>query len=191
MSLSDLALLGSFVSGMAVVVSFVFLALQIRQSNANQRSLMRQARTAQFIEIYMKLSEPYLSDLMVRSEKSDAEMTPVEIQSYFRIWGAWFRQFENNYHQFKAGMLDAASWDVDVANLRYLLSSPGVRTAWRTERLIMGGGAYRQFVDDLMASTPSTAEHYDYAKIWKKRFDEEELRARGGTMTPHPSTSSG
>lgn len=39
MSLSDLASIGSFVRGLAVVVSFGFLSLQIRQSNGNQRSV--------------------------------------------------------------------------------------------------------------------------------------------------------
>ena len=37
MSLSDLASIGSFVGGAAVVVSFLFLGLQIRQGNRNQR----------------------------------------------------------------------------------------------------------------------------------------------------------
>jgi hypothetical protein len=178
MSLSDLASLGSLVSGLAVVVSFVFLALQIRQSNANQRSLMQQARTAQMMAIYMKMSEPYLSELQVRAEKPDGQWDPVAIQSYFRIWGAWFRQYENNYLQFKAGTLDPASWAGDVATIRYLLSSPAVRTAWRTERLMIGSGQFRDVIDDLMASTPPTVEHYDYAKVWKKRFEEEELHAQ-------------
>jgi len=45
MSLSDLAAVGSFISGIAVFLSFIFLALQLRQANRNQRSLMQQART--------------------------------------------------------------------------------------------------------------------------------------------------
>jgi hypothetical protein len=46
MSLSDLASLGSFVSGIAVVLSFVFLAMQIRQSARNQRATIHNERTA-------------------------------------------------------------------------------------------------------------------------------------------------
>jgi hypothetical protein len=181
MSLSDLASLGSFVSGLAVLASLGFLYFQmrqmteqVRQSERNQRSLMRQARTAQMVDIYLKFSEPYASELMVRSETVDAQWEPAAIQSYLRLWGAWFRQFENNYHQFKSLTLDAASWDVDLATMRYLLSSPAVRTAWRTERLIIGGGEFRDLVDGLMAHAAPTVEHYDYARIWKKRLEEEE-----------------
>ena len=41
MSLADLA---SLASSIAVLVSLLFLALQVRQSNRNQRSLMQQGR---------------------------------------------------------------------------------------------------------------------------------------------------
>ena len=44
MSLSDLAALGSFISGVAVVVTLVFLLVQMRQTNRNQKSLMQQGR---------------------------------------------------------------------------------------------------------------------------------------------------
>ncbi len=51
MTLSDLASLGSFVSGAAVLISLVFLYFQIRQVNAqvrqaerNQRALLQQGR---------------------------------------------------------------------------------------------------------------------------------------------------
>ena len=45
MSLSDLAAIGSFVSGIAVFFSFFFLALQLRQANRDQKALMQQGRT--------------------------------------------------------------------------------------------------------------------------------------------------
>lgn len=42
MSLADLALIASLLSSVAVLVSLLFLGVQIRQSNRNQRSLMQQ-----------------------------------------------------------------------------------------------------------------------------------------------------
>ena len=47
MSLADLA---SLASSVAVVVSLLFLGLQIRQSNRNQRSLMQQGRSARNVD---------------------------------------------------------------------------------------------------------------------------------------------
>jgi hypothetical protein len=50
-SLCDLAAVGSFVSDIAAVFSFIFLALQIRQANRNQKSLMQQGRSASNVDI--------------------------------------------------------------------------------------------------------------------------------------------
>lgn len=44
MTLSDLASLGSFVSGLAVAITLVFLLLQARQNTQNLRSSVQQAR---------------------------------------------------------------------------------------------------------------------------------------------------
>jgi len=47
MSLSDLASIGSFVSGVAVVVTLALLLIQTRQANRNQKALMQQGRSAE------------------------------------------------------------------------------------------------------------------------------------------------
>jgi hypothetical protein len=60
MSLSDLASIGSFVSGFAVLVSLIFLYFQLRQIHAqvlqeekNQQAANRAVRTSRIVEILM------------------------------------------------------------------------------------------------------------------------------------------
>lgn len=173
MSLSDLASLGSFISGIAVLFSFIFLALQLRQLNLNQRSSMQQARNEKAIEIYLKMSEPQISEIAVRAYRGDNTMESQQILSFYSLWGAWFRLYENNFLQHRAGTLDAARWDTDVAAMKYLFGSPAVRSAWRSERLIIGCGAFRDVVDKLMHDTKVVAEALDYSRIWKKRLSDE------------------
>ena len=43
MTLTELASIGSFVSGMAVLVSLVYVAIQIRQAERNQQTLQGKA----------------------------------------------------------------------------------------------------------------------------------------------------
>ena len=78
MSLSDLAAVGSFLSGIAVVFSFAFLALQMRQANLNQRSLMQQGRTGRTIDVLMRLTDPILSATAVRAFRGDPAMSDAE-----------------------------------------------------------------------------------------------------------------
>src|SRR5215472_11229819 len=68
MSLSDLASLGSFVSGAAVLASLVFLFFQmrqmteqVRQTERNQRATINQERIAQYSDRLLRWSEPSLA----------------------------------------------------------------------------------------------------------------------------------
>ena len=49
MKLSDLASIGSLISSAAVLISLVYLALQIRQAERNQRALIHQGRASRMI----------------------------------------------------------------------------------------------------------------------------------------------
>ena len=77
MSLSDLASIGSFVSGVAVVVTLALLLIQTRQTNRNQKALMQQGRSARTVELLMTLSEPRQSEIIVRAEAGDL---PVRVE---------------------------------------------------------------------------------------------------------------
>ena len=153
MSLSDLAAVGSFVSGLAVVVSFTFLALQIRQSNWNQRSLMQQGRTARNVAILLKVSDPFLSETVAEAHGNCTSISPARIWSFYGFAGAVFWSYEDSFMQFKAGTLDVRSWDSDVATIRRLLASPAYRVAWKIARDGMSGG-YRDWLDSVMREVP-------------------------------------
>lgn len=60
MTLSDLASLGSFISGIAVLVSLIYLALQVRQAEKNQRAIIHQGRVEQSADRLLRLMDPEL-----------------------------------------------------------------------------------------------------------------------------------
>src|SRR5207248_11717259 len=109
MSLTDLTSLASLVSSVAVLVSLLFIGLQIRQSNRNQRSLMQQGRSARNVELLSRLSDPRLSDVMLRVAHGET-LTDTD---YFVLYGymaSVFWSYEDRFFQFHSGMLDAKSW---------------------------------------------------------------------------------
>lgn len=150
MSLTDLASIGSLVSGLAVVFSLLFLGLQVRQANRNQRSLMQQGRSARNVDLLMRVTDPKLSEILVRVFQGDETVTDAE---YFAMYGyaaAVFWSYEDCFLQFRSGMLDASSWESDVSTLKRLLSNAAYRAVWRAARDGIGGD-YREFVDRLVA----------------------------------------
>ncbi len=171
MPLSDLAAIGSFVSGVAVVVTLVFLLMQMRQTNRNQRSLMQQGRTARVSETILRCTEPFLSEAMVRGFGGDTTMEPSQIQSFLRQLSALVYNYEDSFLQHRAGTLDSPSWDTDVAALREFFSYPGFRVAWRFNRDFMSG-AFRDYVDAIMRGTRGT-NRLDLASTWTALLTEE------------------
>lgn len=149
MSLSDLAALGSFVSGLAVVFSFVFLGFQMRQANLNQRSLMQQGRTGRTIDILLRFTDQKLGSTIVRAFKGDASLSESEVFAFYGFAAAIFWSYEDSFLQFQNGTLDQKSWASDVSTLKGLLNNPAYRGVWRAARNSIGG-AYQQFVDGLM-----------------------------------------
>src|SRR6185369_7999739 len=62
MTLSDLASIGSLVSGVAVLVSLVYLSLQIRQNARHSKALIQQGRAARIADTALRLAELRESD---------------------------------------------------------------------------------------------------------------------------------
>jgi hypothetical protein len=153
MSLSDLAAIGSFVSGIAVVFSFIFLALQVRQANRNQRSIIQQARTSRNVESLHRMADQSISELLAQAETDPASLDRAEIWSLYGYGAAIYWSYEDTYMQFKTGTLHAGSWQSDLATLQRIMAFPWLRVIWRMAREGMDRG-YRDYVDSLMREIP-------------------------------------
>jgi hypothetical protein len=173
--LSDLASVGSLVSGVAVVVSLVFLALQIRQANANQKSLMQQGRSARTVDMLMKMSDPVLSETIIGAWRGDASGEPARIFAFYAFACACFWNYEDSFLQFRAKKLEASGWATDELTLRSLLRNPAYRAVWRMARNGMNAD-YRSYLDRLMQEIKA-AEPRDVAQTWTAYFAEERASA--------------
>jgi hypothetical protein len=153
MTLAELAAFGNFIGGLAVCVSFIFLALQLRQANRNQRSLMQHGRSTRTRDVFMRFGDPAVTALVLRAFEADPTLSDAEYFAFYSLAGAIFMNYEDSFRQFRAGTLDRESWESDRRTLEWLLTSPGYRAAWRALRESIGDD-YRQFLDTLMANTP-------------------------------------
>lgn len=149
MSLANLTLFASLLSSVAVLVSLIFLGIQIRQSNRNQRSLMQQGRSTRNVDLLSRLSDPKLSELLLRVFRGETAMDA----EYLVIYGymaSVFWSYEDCFLQSRAGTLDAKSWASDVITLRRLLCNPVYRAVWKAVRSGIGD-EYRAFLDEIAA----------------------------------------
>jgi hypothetical protein len=171
MTLSDLASLGSFVSGVAVVATLGFLVVQMRQANRNQRSLIQQARSDRNMGALRDIGSPHVSAAIQRFD-DDKDFTSAEANAYIRaIWSV-----EDSYLQFQAGTLDAESWESDQGTIRAMVRDPSVRAVWRIVRNF-SSGSYQRFIDEAIREA-EPIRSLNLAELWKKILEQERAKAK-------------
>ena len=156
MNLGDFSSVANLASNLAVLVSLLFLGLQVRQGNRNQRSLMQQGRTGRNVELLTRLTEPALAELMSRAVRNE-ELTDAECYQLYGYMTSVFWSYEDCFLQFRAGMLDAQSWSSDNTTLKRLLANPVYRAVWKAARGALGED-YRSFVDGLASESRPSAQ---------------------------------
>jgi hypothetical protein len=153
MSLSDLASVGSFVSGVAVLISLIYLGLQTRQNVLHTRALIQQGRSGQVgAMLGLIAADPSLAELMVRAGRdtlTDADIIRVSYWYY-----AMFINLEDQVHQHERGLIDDDRYYSTLEGARETIRSPSGRIAWK----LLGNRfnpRFRKIMDDLMLSTPA------------------------------------
>lgn len=159
MSLPDLASLGSFVSGVAVLGSLVFLYLQMRQIGAqiaqaerNQRAAIRAERTSRTTAALMAMVEPSAVDALFLGNAASEEMSATQIRQYFLYCLSRFHNAEDAYSQHAEGLLGDSAFNSMIATFRSAMSAPGFRVAWQMQK-VQFDGDFVVFMDKLQAET--------------------------------------
>ncbi len=167
MALSDLASIGTLISGVAVVISLVYLSFQIRQNTRHQRASMQQGRAARTVDILLRTAEPDMARAILHGRMAEPAMEPAELEQFLRATTAMFISFEDGYVLRRSGMLDAATIAGDDAALKnHILPWPGYRIAWEMLKAGMQPD-FRTYVDALARQTP-LASATDRLATWKK-----------------------
>jgi hypothetical protein len=164
LNLSDLASIGSFVSGIAVVISLVYLALQVRHAEKAQRALMHQARTERVVNAALTSMQADIAETVTKIVNGN-ELSPREmLQSYYYM-RVQVAVVEDALWQYDAGFLDRESLDTAVLNLQRVMLFPAVRAAWLMLRPQLAPAVRDRFDKLVAGSLP--AESWDWAADYK------------------------
>ena len=153
MSLSDLASVGSLASGMAVLVSLVYLSLQVRQSDRNQKALMNQGTVTRNSDIVIFQSQPHINVLTSRVTSGETQFTAEELGYLQLRLRTTMLTCQDTYVQYKAGLVDQITLDNGNAVLRFVLSQPVYRALWRINHAAYAPEWARE-VDKLIEGVP-------------------------------------
>ena len=159
MSLSDLASLGSFASGVAVLVSLIFLYFQlrqlgqqVRQAEKNQQSAVRQGRTAAIVEVALAWAEPDAARAVIAAAAGDG-LTDVQLSQFISLTRAVFITASDAFYQHREGLLDDVAFESSKRTAATGLRSASRRVAWQRLRGSFGAD-FEAFIDELITRTP-------------------------------------
>ena len=190
MTLSDLAALGSFVSGLAVLVSLVFLYFQLRQLNAqvkqsevSQQALVKQARTTRVMEINARLTSDSFAEVSLRIDQNAADLTILDVMRFAAHARTVFQNGEDSFAQYRRGLLTEADLVSFSSAMRWGFRSPPLRVAWKRHRA-MFDGPYVAFVDKLVSEAEVLLPSADALEQWKAAVSAERPAATGETAAP-------
>ena len=147
-TLEDLGNLGEFTAAIGVVISFIYLAYQIRQ---NTRSV-RLSALAAAVESGNRVRElvilnPELSDLFIKGLQGTEELARPERLQFRLLLQNFFANIQASYVRDVENGLDSDAIGPAESMLDSLLTSPGAREWWKLRR-----SDYREnfakFVDD-------------------------------------------
>jgi len=152
MSLETLSQLGEFVGGFGVILSLVYVAIQVRSNTVSQRADM----TARILDRMAAQQHTYAFDAEASKFFSRAITDPTKLTVDERTQFAWLMTeflsaMEFLKQQFEEGNVDEQTWVRWSNTLDWWLTFPGVRAYW-TGRPTPYTNAFTDFVEDRLVN---------------------------------------
>lgn len=153
MTLADLASVGAFVSGVAVLASLIFLNYQMRQTARHQRSLLLQGQAARWLDLQMALAHPEMAAVWDNTVGSGDELAMREFRQVRHLVTAYFKSGEESFIQRRDGLLSEPAFETVRHILIAFLGFPRVRVIWRQSHPLFDTD-YVALVEGLLEHAP-------------------------------------
>jgi len=172
MTLEQIFYLTQSIASIAVIGTLIYLGIQIRDTERNQRAIMPQGRADRVSNTTLTLAAtPQLAALWNRVFAADPEFTREELSQLLLVWRVAFISGEDSFLQHRSGALDDAAFDSYTAGLRQFMRSPVMRAGWRLAAA-QYGAEYRTWMDEIMAQASRDPAPDSYAR-WQRLLSEE------------------
>ena len=131
MSIEELGSIGDFVGSIAVLISLVYLAVQVKGNTEAARTSTYQAIVSEFGALNRALAgTPGLSVLFVNALEDFESLSADDKARMSQLFFVCFHNFENMYYQYRKGYLEDDVWTGWKRLMLTYHSRPGFQTWW-------------------------------------------------------------
>ena len=135
MTLEDLGNAGEFLGAIAVLVSLVYLALQIRHNTMTVRAGTSAAISESLARSTEVLGvDPQAARVYILGLAGDSSLSFEENLQFNFLFRTYMRRVENAYYQQLRGFVDTDHWQTTERTLSQMLKMPGGKRNWEESR---------------------------------------------------------
>ena len=155
MSLNDLANIGQVIGAIAVVISLIYVALQIRQNTNAVRSATAQTVHEHFAKWYhLVAADDELSRIVASGLGDYGSLSEKERVRFIAAFMAFLSYSQNAFLKWREGLLASPLWMGWELVIMNLVCAPGGKAFWK-DRAYMFGDEFRRYIeDDVMKKKP-------------------------------------
>ena len=125
---------GEIVGAVAVIISLIYLASQIRAQTLESRIQSSHQIIESFREAMTSIQDPQRAELAVKALKGLDTLGEAERLQFNAIANRYFRVWEQAHFQFDEGRLDSETWEGIEAVYADLLGTDSFRAFWETRK---------------------------------------------------------
>ena len=151
MTMSDLANWSQIFSSLAILVTLVYLSIEVKQNTVAINAQTRQALLAgSQVEIFSTLEHP---EIIINWTKT-GELTPEEYAKLHAYLVGMMRAREFAWLQYQNGIIDENQWQTEKGVIELLLTFKRNRVWWKKIGKIPFSPQFTTFVDALIEGKP-------------------------------------
>ena len=155
MNLNDLANIGQVIGAIAVVISLIYVALQIRQNTNAIRAATAQSVHEHYANWYNSFArDETLSAIAIKGLKDYEALSETEKARFVALFMAFLSYGQNAFLKWRQGLLEPSLWVGWEQVLMNLIGAPGGKGLWKERAYLFGEEFRRHVEDDLMKRTP-------------------------------------
>ena len=151
MTLEQAYYIAEIVGVLSIVISLVYVAVQIRQNTMAIRSDTSQSIHDAWGDVYGRLStNSELTQIMMKGNTGLSALSDTDKGQYMSFWMNTMLTWQNAYYQYNAAALEERIWHtMEKTMLSALLSSPGFIEFW-TSRKSLFDDDYKEYLDNAL-----------------------------------------
>jgi len=154
MTLQEWGALGELVGGVAIIVSLIYVGLQIKQGTRASQAATSQSFSAQYADLILQITRADFRDIFWRGTGGLHNLRESEVAAFMAFLASIVRTFESFYFQKKEGSFDAQLFDSWMVQTLDFFVKEGPSEYWALRKHQFSTEFIEYFDEQLESFTP-------------------------------------